>query len=75
MIVALVEALRPKQWTKNALLFVGVVFSQHLRDGQLLGRAAAPSALPPPMPACAGMRLVSVKRAPARKERQPPRPL
>lgn len=41
MIVALVEALRPKQWTKNALLFVGVVFSQHLRDGQLLGRAAA----------------------------------
>ena len=41
MIVALVEALRPKQWTKNLLLFVGVVFSQHLRDGQLLGRAAA----------------------------------
>lgn len=41
MILALVEALRPKQWTKNALLFVGVVFSQHLRDGQLLGRAAA----------------------------------
>lgn len=41
MIVALLEALRPKQWTKNLLLFVGVVFSQHLRDPSLLARAAA----------------------------------
>jgi 4-hydroxybenzoate polyprenyltransferase len=41
VIVALVEALRPRQWTKNLLVFVGVIFSQHLRDTTLLGRAAA----------------------------------
>ena len=41
MIVALVEALRPKQWTKNLLVFVGVVFSQHAGDPALLQRAAA----------------------------------
>jgi 4-hydroxybenzoate polyprenyltransferase len=41
LIGAALEALRPKQWTKNLLLFVGVVFSQHLRDPQLLARAAA----------------------------------
>ena len=41
MIVALVQALRPKQWTKNLLLFVGVVFSLHLGDSTLLVRAAA----------------------------------
>jgi 4-hydroxybenzoate polyprenyltransferase len=41
VIVAIVEALRPKQWTKNLLLFVGVVFSQHLGDPALLARAAA----------------------------------
>lgn len=41
MIVALLEALRPKQWTKNLLLFAGVVFSQHLQDGPLVARAAA----------------------------------
>lgn len=35
------EALRPKQWTKNLLLFVGVIFSQHLSDTALLQRAAA----------------------------------
>lgn len=40
MIGALVEALRPKQWTKNLLLFVGVIFSQHLGDPLLLVRAA-----------------------------------
>jgi 4-hydroxybenzoate polyprenyltransferase len=39
MILAWLEALRPKQWTKNLLLFAGVVFSQHLRDPRLLGRA------------------------------------
>lgn len=38
--LAAIEALRPKQWTKNLLLFVGVVFSQHLREPQLLMRAA-----------------------------------
>ena len=41
MILALVEALRPKQWTKNLLLFVGVVFAQHAGDPVLLERAAA----------------------------------
>lgn len=35
------EALRPKQWTKNLLLFVGVIFSQHLSDTALLQRAIA----------------------------------
>ena len=37
----MVAALRPKQWTKNLLLFVGVLFSQHLTDLPLLTRAAA----------------------------------
>ena len=36
---ALLLALRPKQWTKNLLLFAGVVFSQHARDPALLLRA------------------------------------
>ncbi|MBI5170032.1 MAG: decaprenyl-phosphate phosphoribosyltransferase [Candidatus Eisenbacteria bacterium] len=35
------EALRPKQWTKNLLLFVGVIFSQHLADAAYLQRAFA----------------------------------
>jgi 4-hydroxybenzoate polyprenyltransferase len=39
MIRAWFEALRPKQWTKNLLLFAGVVFSQNLRDPRLVGRA------------------------------------
>ena len=41
MIGALIRELRPKQWTKNLLLFAGVLFSQHLTDPQLLLRAAA----------------------------------
>jgi 4-hydroxybenzoate polyprenyltransferase len=41
VIGAVVEALRPKQWTKNLLLFVGVIFSQHLREPALLARAGA----------------------------------
>lgn len=41
MIFALIEALRPKQWTKNLLLFIGVIFSQHLSDTALLQRALA----------------------------------
>lgn len=41
MIGALIEALRPKQWTKNLLLFAGVLFSQQLDDPRLLVRAAA----------------------------------
>jgi 4-hydroxybenzoate polyprenyltransferase len=38
---ALLQALRPKQWTKNLLVFAGVVFSQHAADATLLLRAAA----------------------------------
>ena len=41
MIVAMLEALRPKQWTKNLLVLVGVVFSQHAGDSALMLRAAA----------------------------------
>ncbi len=33
---ALLEALRPKQWTKNLLLFFGVVFAQRAGDTTLL---------------------------------------
>ena len=36
---ALLQALRPKQWTKNLLVFAGVVFSQHAGDPALLMRA------------------------------------
>ena len=40
MIGAALQALRPKQWTKNLLVFIGVLFSQHLGDSALLLRAA-----------------------------------
>lgn len=40
MIPALIQALRPKQWTKNLLVFAGVIFSQHLTDAPLVMRAA-----------------------------------
>lgn len=39
MIVALVEALRPRQWTKNLLLFAGVLFSRQIGDLSLVMRA------------------------------------
>lgn len=41
MIGALIKALRPKQWTKNLLVFVGVVFAQQAGRGDLLLRAGA----------------------------------
>ncbi len=41
MIGAALTALRPKQWTKNLLVFVGVIFSQHLSEGAMLQRAVA----------------------------------
>ena len=41
MLFALLQELRPKQWTKNLLLFAGVVFSQHLLDPPLVLRACA----------------------------------
>lgn len=40
MIRPLLQELRPKQWTKNLLLFAGVLFSQHLTDSDMLLRAA-----------------------------------
>ena len=40
MIAALVQELRPRQWTKNLLLFAGVLFSRSAADPGLLGRAA-----------------------------------
>jgi 4-hydroxybenzoate polyprenyltransferase len=41
VIGALVQELRPRQWTKNLLLFAGVLFSRHLTDPELMVRAAA----------------------------------
>ena len=41
MIGALIVSLRPRQWTKNLLLFAGVLFSRQLGDGTLVMRAAA----------------------------------
>jgi 4-hydroxybenzoate polyprenyltransferase len=38
---ALIEALRPKQWTKNLLVFAGVLFSQQLGQVPLVWRAVA----------------------------------
>ena len=39
MIGALIASLRPRQWTKNLLLFAGVLFSQHLGDTHMVLRA------------------------------------
>jgi 4-hydroxybenzoate polyprenyltransferase len=33
MITNLLVSLRPEQWTKNVLLFAGLIFAQRLRDG------------------------------------------
>ena len=41
MIVTLIQALRPKQWTKNLLLFAGVLFSRQVGDPALALRAVA----------------------------------
>ena len=41
MIVALIQSLRPKQWTKNLLLFAGVLFSRQIGEPALVLRAAA----------------------------------
>ena len=41
MIGALIGELRPRQWTKNLLIFAGVLFSQHLTDRDMLLRATA----------------------------------
>lgn len=36
---ALLQAMRPRQWTKNLALFVGLVFAQQLLDPALFARA------------------------------------
>jgi len=41
MILALIESFRPKQWTKNVLIFAGLLFSQKLFDISLLLKSAA----------------------------------
>jgi 4-hydroxybenzoate polyprenyltransferase len=41
VIGALIRELRPRQWTKNLLLFAGVLFSRQLGDPSLLLRVAA----------------------------------
>ncbi len=37
--MALVAAMRPRQWTKNLALFVGIVFAQRLLDLSAFERA------------------------------------
>ena len=37
----LIREMRPKQWTKNLLLFFGLIFAQKLTDPYLLGLATA----------------------------------
>ena len=39
--LALLQALRPKQWTKNLLVFVGLVFTYNLRNGPMLATTVA----------------------------------
>ena len=41
VIKPLFVSLRPRQWTKNLILFAGVIFSQHTSDPSLVWRAAA----------------------------------
>ena len=41
----LVLLLRPWQWTKNGILFAGLVFSEHLFDPAYALRAVAAAAL------------------------------
>jgi 4-hydroxybenzoate polyprenyltransferase len=40
VIGALVASLRPRQWTKNLLVFAGLLFSGNLLDPRLVGRSA-----------------------------------
>ncbi len=37
---SLVGSLRPRQWTKNLIVFAGLIFSQHLLEPRAFGRAS-----------------------------------
>lgn len=39
MILAILESMRPKQWTKNGVLLAGIVFSRNLDQPELVVRA------------------------------------
>jgi 4-hydroxybenzoate polyprenyltransferase len=41
MIEALIQSMRPKQWSKNLLLFVGIIFSQNILQTSLLLKSVA----------------------------------
>lgn len=41
ILLAFLKCLRPKQWTKNLLLFAGILFAQRWHDGELLLNAFA----------------------------------
>jgi len=40
-LLALIRTMRPDQWTKNLVLFAGLVFAGGLRDGTLVGLATS----------------------------------
>jgi 4-hydroxybenzoate polyprenyltransferase len=40
-LLGLVETMRPKQWTKNLLIFAGLIFAEHLFDVDFLIRSVA----------------------------------
>jgi 4-hydroxybenzoate polyprenyltransferase len=39
MLIALLKMLRPKQWTKNLIIFAGLIFSENLFNLGLLGKS------------------------------------
>jgi 4-hydroxybenzoate polyprenyltransferase len=39
MIKALIISMRPRQWTKNLLLFAGIIFSENLRNAEMMRNA------------------------------------
>lgn len=41
LLSALFKSLRPRQWTKNLLLFAGLIFTGNMKDLRLLGRSMA----------------------------------